>query len=84
MIRMAIVFLALSAACASAGAKDNQLSVSHRGDGFKGKAGAGWSDADLQSNAFAALCPKGQAVTDLKIERNRKGVAAFTGRCVAG
>ncbi len=54
------------------------------GDAITGKAGGlNWTDEELRSNAFAALCPQGWTVTDLVIKRNKRGgVAKFTGRCV--
>ncbi|WP_170416993.1 hypothetical protein [Ruegeria atlantica] len=82
MIRFAIAILLMSSAAAMAGTKDNKLTIDHRADGFKGKAGAGWTNEDLQKNAFGALCSGGLKVADLQIQRNKKGVAKFTGKCV--
>ncbi|THD76063.1 hypothetical protein E7681_06365 [Thalassobius vesicularis] len=81
MKKSAILILFLSASAAFAGTKPNFLSVNYNADGFSGKAGSDWTDADLKSNAFGALCPNGQKVKDLKITRDDKGVAKFTGRC---
>ncbi|UZD91159.1 hypothetical protein [Cognatishimia activa] len=81
MNKFILVALLLAATSVQAGSKDNMLNVSHHGAEFKGKAGPGWTNEDLQNNAFGALCPKGTRVTNLQITRNKKGVGKFTGTC---
>ena len=76
-----ILAAALLAACSSAPAS-NSMTITRDGSTFSGMAGADWTNADLQSNAFAALCPKEKKVTDLEISRNAEGIAKVSGSCV--
>ena len=76
----AIIASALSACSSAPGA--NQVLLDHQpGGAFSGKAGTGWSDQELRSNAFGVLCGGGLKVMDLEIERDAKGNAAFNGKC---
>ena len=76
----AIVASALSACSSAPGA--NQVVLDHQpGGAFSGKAGTGWSDQELRSNAFGVLCDGGLKVMDLEIKRDAKGNAAFNGKC---
>ncbi|WP_299024669.1 hypothetical protein [uncultured Sulfitobacter sp.] len=79
---LAIVMLAFLAACGSA-TSPNELAFTTKDGLSSGRAGAEWSDNDLRSNAFGALCRQGQKVTDLKITRAADGTAEFTFRCKA-
>lgn len=85
--------LALCAACSSepvrsvevekpaTSGKDDFLSVSFKGAAFTGKAGKGWSDADLKGNQFGAVCRANTKVASIAIDRKADGSSSFSGVC---
>ena len=73
-----VLFLA---ACGGSAPASNQLNVDQTSTGFSGTAGSDWSDEELRSNAFGALCNGDQQVVNLQIVRDADGVARFSGNC---
>ena len=80
-LSLSILAAALLAACSSAPAS-NSMTITRNGSTFSGMAGADWTNADLRTNAFAALCPKEKKIIDLTISRNAEGISRFSGSCV--
>ncbi|MDP2581436.1 hypothetical protein Q8W37_15980 [Shimia thalassica] len=83
MKKVIIPLMAVGFVAACGGApSNNQMTVDRDGANFSGTAGSDWTDQDLRTNAFAALCPKDQKVANLIVSRDEKGVAKFSGTCV--
>ncbi|WP_108817003.1 hypothetical protein [Loktanella sp. Alg231-35] len=59
------------------------MTNSRDGNSVSGKAGANWSDEELRSNAFAAVCEQNETISDLRISRDADGVATFSATCLS-
>ncbi|MCK0096851.1 hypothetical protein MWU60_14830 [Yoonia sp. F2084L] len=77
----AIALLTFVAACG--GPSPDQLTQNRDGNTVTGTAGANWSDEELRSNAFAAVCAQNERITDLRISRDADGVGTFSATCLS-
>ena len=80
-IILSLAAAALVGACSSA-PSGGQMNVTRDTNVVTGTAGANWSDQELRSNAFAAVCNQDETVADMRISRDSNGVATFSATCI--
>lgn len=78
---LALITLGL-AACSTGSIDPNQLVSDRDGNVVTGRAGPAWTDEELRTNQFAAVCAVSETITQLQITRDENGVARFSAVCV--
>ncbi len=87
MSRVIIALAVLGTLSACGGSTDgtyvegSKAIVNRKGNMVTGKAGPAWTDAEIASNAYGAICGPGQTVSNLQITRTEDGSAKFSATC---
>lgn len=60
----------------------NELRIKREGNTAIGTAGSDWTESELSNNAFSAVCQgNDESVTEISIDRDKRGVANFVATC---
>lgn len=64
--------------------KANELRLTRKNDIATGSAGPDWTDEELRSNEFNAICQStDESIAEISIDRDNNGVAEFTAKCIS-